>query len=293
MPNHKRAEEIAHATVFIEQRLQQTLSIEAIAEQVELSAFHFQRLFFSILGESVADYIRRRRLERGALLLRQQPGSSVIDIALAAGFENHSAFSRAFRNHFGQSPSAFRRQPAANQAIGNKRPFLLPARHYDLDLAVDLITLPTLWLLYRERTGMINGSYFPNQQGISAEFEALSLQAGDGFWGTCSAYNGGPSTFSDDLAIGHYGGLFEHPPALHWSAHSRQLPAGLWAVVPHYGSYQHLYMSWNKAVRNWLPSAGFTLRHDWAFETYLQGNSAPLDNSASAQIYLPVDKIQQ
>jgi len=292
MSRHKRAAEIAQATVFIEQRLELALSIDTIADEVGLSAFHFQRLFIASLGESVADYIRRRRLERGALLLHQQSHSSVIDIALAAGFESHSAFSRAFRSHFGLSPSAFRRGPGATTVTGNRRPLLLPARQHDLALAVDLITLPTLWLLYRQRAGMVNGSYFPSQEGIAAEFEALAAQAGDDYWGNCSAYDGGPSSFSDERAIGYYGGLFEYQPSLPWSEHSKKLPAGLWAVVPHFGSYQHLYMSWNKAVRNWLPGAGFSLRHDWAFETYLQHSSPSIDNRASAQIYLPIQKIE-
>jgi AraC family transcriptional regulator len=59
-------------------------------------------------GETIADHVRRLRLERAAMELRSG-GRQVIQVALDAGYEAHEAFTRAFKAAYGVSPAAFRR----------------------------------------------------------------------------------------------------------------------------------------------------------------------------------------
>jgi AraC-like DNA-binding protein len=64
-------------------------------------------------GETFAAMVRRRRLERAAVLLAGAgPGLTVTDIAASVGFDGPSSFSRAFRRQFGRSPTDLRRAPA-------------------------------------------------------------------------------------------------------------------------------------------------------------------------------------
>ncbi len=65
------------------------------------SPFHFHRLFAAWTGETLGDYLRRRRVEQAALRLRSQPRLSVLEAALGVGFGSGEAFARAFRQHFG------------------------------------------------------------------------------------------------------------------------------------------------------------------------------------------------
>ncbi|WP_374605277.1 helix-turn-helix domain-containing protein [Niveibacterium sp.] len=92
---------------YIDDHLDDPLDIQELAAQTEMSFWHFLRVFRATVGETVKDYIRRRRLTRAAyeLLETQQ---NIIDIALGAGFETHEAFTRAFRSQFGASPREFR-----------------------------------------------------------------------------------------------------------------------------------------------------------------------------------------
>ena len=285
-----RSKEISDATVYIEHRLEQPLRIPVIAKVAGLSAFHFQRLFFEHHGESVSEYVRRRRLEKGARMLLDDRNRSVLDVALETGFETHSAFSRAFKSHFGQSPTAFRNGAGTARQGSNLsgRPFLVPMRSKPLNDSPDVLDLPALWLLYREQAGVVNGSYFPEAKQLEHEFAELAAQAGEGFWASCGAYRGGPTAFSDDSAIGRYGGLFIHEPCSVWSDLYEPLAAGTWAVFPHYGDYEYLYLTWNKLIYNWLPASGFNLRDSWAFEVYLAPPRSITPDLASAQIYLPV-----
>ena len=93
----------------IQAHLDEPLVLEELARIACLSPYHFHRLFSGMVGESVAGLIRRIRLERAATSLQTQPRSSIIDTALTAGYQSHEAFSRAFAQAFGHSPSAHRR----------------------------------------------------------------------------------------------------------------------------------------------------------------------------------------
>ena len=63
----------------------------------------FQRVFLFVSGISIADYVRKRKLTLAGLDL-QNSEASVLDIALKYGFQSHSAFSRAFKQHHGMTP---------------------------------------------------------------------------------------------------------------------------------------------------------------------------------------------
>ena len=64
-------------------------------------------MFLAMTGESIADLVRRLRLERAAWRLRHEP-VDVTEAALDAGYRSAEAFSRAFRRGFGMSPSRYR-----------------------------------------------------------------------------------------------------------------------------------------------------------------------------------------
>ena len=59
------------------------------------------------VGENIASYVRRVRLERAGRKLRMG-AVDITEVALAAGYDTHAAFSKAFKQHFGLSPSEFR-----------------------------------------------------------------------------------------------------------------------------------------------------------------------------------------
>jgi len=77
-----------------------------LAREAGLSTFHFLRTFESVTGVTPHQYVRRTRLRRAAtqLLLGQ---TRIIDVALDAGFDEASSFTRAFRLEFGCAPRTF------------------------------------------------------------------------------------------------------------------------------------------------------------------------------------------
>jgi AraC-like DNA-binding protein len=83
------------------------LSLDAFAQMCHRSLSSFKREFRKHYGTSPGKWLLERRLEHSATLL-QTTGMSVTEIMFECGFENLSHFSKAFKERFGQSPSAFR-----------------------------------------------------------------------------------------------------------------------------------------------------------------------------------------
>src|ERR1700682_5272134 len=80
----------------IDRQLDQQLELDTLARVANFSSFHFHRLFTAWMGETLGDYIRRRRLETSALRLVAQPRLTVTQVALSVGFCSSEAFARAF-----------------------------------------------------------------------------------------------------------------------------------------------------------------------------------------------------
>ncbi len=96
-----------NAIKFIYQNIDEPITLELIAKNIGVSVSTLKRLFLDATGSSAGSFIRRLRMERAFRSL-QNKEESVLEIALSSGFEDHSAFTRSFRENFGYSPSLAR-----------------------------------------------------------------------------------------------------------------------------------------------------------------------------------------
>ena len=83
------------------------LSLATVARAAHFSPFHFHRVFQSIVGETLGQFVKRQQLERALYLMSHAPKRSLTDVALACGFASSSDFSRSFKQRFGVPPRAF------------------------------------------------------------------------------------------------------------------------------------------------------------------------------------------
>jgi len=88
---------------------------DELARMASYSPWHFIRAFRAAYQQTPHAYLVQQRLERARRLLRASP-LAIAEIALASGFENRCAFSRLFRQRFGTTAGAMRRQAAAMPA---------------------------------------------------------------------------------------------------------------------------------------------------------------------------------
>lgn len=98
-------ERIQKSIDFIEENICEDISIEQCAMKSFMSVSGYYRMFFSIVGMNVKEYIRRRRLTLAFIDLTSQEKPSVMDMAVKYGFNTQDGFSRAFKKQFGILPS--------------------------------------------------------------------------------------------------------------------------------------------------------------------------------------------
>jgi AraC family transcriptional regulator len=92
---------------YIREHINEPLDRETLAGIAGFSIPHFHRVFTAHVGESAASYVHRLRMERAGRKLRMG-AVDITEVALAAGYDSHAAFGKAFKQQFGLSPREFR-----------------------------------------------------------------------------------------------------------------------------------------------------------------------------------------
>ncbi|AXT49994.1 AraC family transcriptional regulator [Aquimarina sp. BL5] len=107
------------ALQYIDEHLDDDLSLGIISDRAMYSPYHFHRIFKAVIGESLNVYINRRRIEKIALVLIHKKEVSISQLSLQYGFNSNSSFTRAFKKFYGVSPTEFRKQlPSKFSKIG-------------------------------------------------------------------------------------------------------------------------------------------------------------------------------
>lgn len=92
---------------YIEDNLDGKIEYSSVARTACCSEFHFSRMFSSLTGISLSEYIRRRRLTKAAFDI-QTSNAKIIDIALKYGYDSSDAFTRAFKKLHSVTPNTVR-----------------------------------------------------------------------------------------------------------------------------------------------------------------------------------------
>lgn len=100
-------ETIADCVRFIEANLPNKISLDEVAMHCGISKYHLHRMFRSLTGESLMDYVLSRKLSASIDELIHT-NMRVIDIALNYGFDYEQSYIRAFRKKFGYTPQKVR-----------------------------------------------------------------------------------------------------------------------------------------------------------------------------------------
>lgn len=106
IPN-KNSEIVKKAIQYIAQNFSRNLSLDEVARHVHLNPAYFSTIFKQSTGSSFKEYLNMVRIEESKRLLANT-NYSVIDIALATGFEDQSYFSKVFKKYTGLTPKQYR-----------------------------------------------------------------------------------------------------------------------------------------------------------------------------------------
>ena len=100
-------QKLQQAIDYIHANLDQKLSLDAIAQQLNMSVYHFCDLFKQSVGIAPYKYVLQQRVERAKQLLKDEE-RAIVDIALECGFANQTHLNKLFRKYTGMTPKAYR-----------------------------------------------------------------------------------------------------------------------------------------------------------------------------------------
>ncbi|MEX6502713.1 helix-turn-helix domain-containing protein [Pseudomonas zhanjiangensis] len=106
---HQKQHALHKAIQYIELHYKEHIEQKDLAERCEMSPFRFSRLFKQTYGVGFLEYVQRKRMEEAEALLNNSE-MPITTIAYQVGFQDPSYFARAFKQHFGCSPSDYRRE---------------------------------------------------------------------------------------------------------------------------------------------------------------------------------------
>lgn len=255
--------------------LDESADLGNLARLAGLSPFHFHRLFRGMVGETPLELLRRLRMERAATALRSTD-SGVTSVAFAAGYETHEAFTRSFRTCFGESPTAFRRNPRARVFLAAPSGLhyhacdipndFIPRDTGGHTMQVDIEQLPALRLATVPHIGPYNQ--------IGAAFERLgAIAGGAGLFAhpgamMVAAYQHDPDATPVDELRSDAGISIPDTVAVPAGLEELRIAAGRYAKYTHIGRFDVLGDVWSRFMGEAIPASGLRVADGPALEIY-------------------------
>ncbi len=289
------------ATVdYIEGHLTDDIMYDEVAKIACCSMHQFGRVFSYIVGISLSEYMRRRRLTLAALEL-QNSDIKVIDVALKYGYNSPDAFTRAFVEMHGITPKE-------SHALGVKLKAYPPITFHisikgDVEMEYRIEEKKEINLVglvsqikrqsanaaandWKEALGEVWDIWDEFLDGdldrkLACEYKLYRSP----MWqmGFTKTLENGETL----LAIGA-----EADEKVVTDLQSYTIPAGKWAVFTVRGSLsgkEHpIDAMWTRITTEWLPTCGYERAADYELEVYLPGNTN--EDDYTCEIWVPINK---
>ena len=275
---------------YIEEHLEDELNLDDLSRVIGYSPFHLHHIFTAFTGESLAGYIRKRRLSQAVRWI-QGTDLRITDIALHCGYQTPAAFSKGFRQEFGISPSELRKN----------KPFLL--LHDQLSVKVDtarsikmdfrVIDKSEQRVLTVEKKGQINNNFTKTaDKAFMVLDNYIRFNKLRSFVGQCLGITP-DDTLSDTPEENRYIAGYFITREINFPEHNAVkqivLPAGKFAVFEHHGAYETLWKTWKAIYHDWLPQCEYTPRDALPYEVYVKSKVEYKKEDMLTEIYIPIE----
>jgi transcriptional regulator, araC-type len=267
---------------YINNHLDEPLSLEILASESCFSPFHFHRIFKAFIGETVGSYIQRVRLETAVHLLRYSE-LPIETIASHIGYEMPSSLSKAFKNTYGISPSEYRKRHDLQLrplATNNEIIRLKPPK---------IAHLSSQRVLYVHATGAYAEINYAEQFAILWEQVRVQRLYTAGIELIGLYYDCPTVTEADYLRTDLC--LTIHKPAIpRGEVGVKEIDGGQYAVFLYRGPYQKLQCAYNFIFKTWLPDSRCVLRNLPVFEKFLSNARYTPPEKTKTEIYVPIER---
>lgn len=276
-----------NALDYIESSLDKEFDVNQAARLAVCSPFHFQRMFTYISGQTLGEYIRRRKMTLAAFDLVNS-NIRVLDLALKYGYDSPTSFTRAFQKIHGVTPKAAREngvtlsaypritftlsikgEEAMNYRIEQRGEFRIVGTAIKGPMTMEdcLERVPKFWAESAS-------------QGVIPKLCALMD-------GTEPQGVLGVSTCNDIGCNGYYIAVASNKPCPE-DMEEYIVPKATWAVFECEGSMPETIQTLQKRIiTEWFPTCGYEYDNGPDIEVYLTETNTP---KSKAQVWVPVIK---
>jgi len=265
---------------YIHNNLDSKIDIKMLAEISNFSPFHFHRISRALLGEPIGAYISRTRVETAAKMVRYTT-LGIEDIAYSVGFETPSSLSKMFKNHFGITPTAYRKDKFYTIKTTNtmeitlniKKPKIVSlddkqCLYYRMQGAYQTLDYPSAW---KKLWGEVKA-----QKLFTKDIEHIGLPYDD-------------PKVTDEDKIRYDACLVIHKDAkANDSIGTKTLKGGKFAMFLYQGSYTHFEEVYNYMFNEWLIENDYELRDAPVREKYISNPERVAEHKLKTEFYLPI-----
>ncbi len=291
---HRTQQSIERALQFIESRLRQPVTLDEVAEQACYSKYHLIRLFQAVMGDTVMEYLRKRRIsESGTDLIKTN--LSILDIALAYQFESQEAYSRSFQQVFGMPPGHFRKK--GHRHITFDR-FTLSQEHLEIisnfiPMEPKIVEIESKQLVGQRCITKLADNQIPGLwRGFMPRRQEVKNQVPNQFYSvqhylqqiTMDQFN--PMTDYESWACVEVTSEAELPEGME----SRTLDGGLYAVFIHKGPTASFKNTFDFIHFEWMPKSGYVMDQRDHFEIMGPKYLGPAHPDSEEEIWIPIKK---
>jgi AraC family transcriptional regulator len=296
--------QIAQVLDYVEDHLQEAITVADMAQAVSYSLYHFCRSFNEATHHTPYDYLMRRRVSEAARALLETD-RRILDIAFDYQFNSHETFSRAFKRMLGLQPSQWRRQAQADpgQQVARLMPRLTLAHLEQIDKG------PYLRPVVEDRDAFeVAGVMTP----LPDKASGVATRVIRALWARLIWEL---ERFESTIAPGQYYGLVYYPaeyeaggcmylaateiptrsgsrlaPALTGTALAvKTVPAMTCARFFHKGCRRDLALTLDYIYHTWLPKSGRSLSLPWIIEGYGPVLPVTEDDTSEMALCIPVE----
>lgn len=274
-------QQMNRVVAYIHDHLDEKIDLKKLAEISHFSPFHFHRIMRALLGEPIGSYISRIRLETAAKMIRYSD-ESMERIGYAIGYDSPSSLSKAFKSHFGISPSEYRKNksitfqnvnPMEATALNIKKPKILNIEdknciYITLKGAYQKLDYPGAWTTL--------WSIVKSQKLFTAGIEHIGLPYDD-------------PKVTEESNIRYDACLIIHKEAKpSGEVGIKKLEGGKFVVFHYQGTYKNLDQVYDHIFNTWLLESGHELRDAPLREKYLNNPERTEESKLKTEIYIPI-----
>lgn len=288
MKSETQLERYKRLLSFLDEKFKEEINIEKVEEVSLYSYRNINRIFQALHHESIGKYIKRIRLEKSAQYLKFSD-ENISDIAFEIGFEDIAAFSKAFKNKYNCSPSAFRESSESIQEINRKAIFLDESLDRE-KISFEIEYLPDFEFLSLEYRGA-----YSDISAIKKMWEQLldyllkeKLLTNDSI---CMAEILDDESISEDTHCRYTLGVvlekllaFEPKGLFKTKVHKRQK----YAKFIHKGAHETCADTYNKIYAFWMVDVNLEMEDLPVLEFYLNDEETTPQDDLITEIYIPI-----